>query len=211
MPLGSSLWTRQSFFFLFFEYARHRKPDASKGKKEGGGEEAKTTPDKNTGALFMKMQTKRPKTKTRQNICGKENALPSASSYLNREEPEDLRTDAGDNMIADGEGAMSVRLPEVHELLAKLFTDLPNTVRIGSSRFQKGFDLDGNGRACGGIRRAFTDAREFETRRLRIFAHVEGHFCLSGEKTALAHPLLIPRHIRRPPPPPRPPPAHVRL
>lgn len=45
-------------------------------------------------------------------------------SHLDGKEPEYLRADAGDDVVAHGERAVSVRLPELYELLSKLFAHL---------------------------------------------------------------------------------------
>ena len=44
--------------------------------------------------------------------------------HLDGEEPEYLRADAGHDMVAYSERAVSVRLPELYELLSKLFVHL---------------------------------------------------------------------------------------
>ena len=55
--------------------------------------------------------------------------------YLDGEESEDLRANAGDDVVADGERAVGVGLPHFHELLPKLLTHLHVQ---GSSESMKG-------------------------------------------------------------------------
>lgn len=50
-------------------------------------------------------------------------------SHLHGKESEYLGAHAGDDVVSDGEWAVSVGLPKLHELLPKLLADLQGTIR----------------------------------------------------------------------------------
>lgn len=62
--------------------------------------------------------------RTRRHQSSKLRRIFNGSIYLDGEEPEYLRANARDDVVADGERAVSVGLPELHELLAKLLAHL---------------------------------------------------------------------------------------